>query len=155
MNGNRHIVSHGPDLHLVDQVDPLTAIQPFPNIAPMQPNNPSDDMLSIREQFPFLPILPFPRIVRTYFLATANTAQDIDLSQFVIVAFRGNGDYYLCMDGAAVVPTAGIPATSSIYKPEGNFFYAGNMQSCSIVAPNANCIVTAYGYHQNLVDLVG
>jgi len=106
----------------------------------------NDRLNGLRAQVPFTTIVPLPDTVVTGVLA-ANTPQDFRIpSACQMVRFKGNGDYYVSANGNAQVPlatdTANQNFNSAMYKPEEFFYFVGEAQSVSIVAPNANTIVT-------------
>lgn len=107
------------------------------------PRGPINDLMRFRQQFPYVPIIPFPPQVRTVVLA-ANVAKDIDIPDVVVaVLLRGNADYYISNHGNAEIPIDGL--SKSIYKPDGIMFFTGGIKNLSVIAPAA-CIVTLLGY---------
>ncbi len=108
------------------------------------PQGPITALMAFRQQFPYVPVIPFPPQVRTIVLA-GNAVQDIEIPDMVeAVLFRGSSDYYICDLGNADIPTA-TNISKSIYKPDGIMFYTGGKKSMSVIAPAA-CIVTMLGY---------
>lgn len=122
-----------------------TGLMPWPNvIAP--PQGPRTDLASLRQQYPFVPIMPFPSIVRGVVL-DANVAQDIQFPTggcvFILAA---NGDFYANMQGRATIPAiANTNDNGSIFAPTFSWFFTkSNM--LSVIAPNANTYVQACIY---------
>lgn len=116
------------------------------------PQGPVTDLMAIRQRFPYLPILPFPNVVRSLFL-TAGVAQDLIIPDgMVLMSMRGNLDYYLSRAGRAAIPTAantaiglGVEANQSFYAPQGYVWYIGGMKQFSVVTP-ADAIVSCFFY---------
>lgn len=109
------------------------------------PQGPMNTLQSLRIMFPFIPIMPFPDIMRSVVLV-ANVAQELvipDMCQVIIL--RGSTDYYVSHLGRAEVP---VDATAmSLYRPDGIAFYVGGKKSLSVITPSATgCIVTILGY---------
>lgn len=130
----------------ISTVAPLAAIkQPGEPITQVQ--NVESDLLLLRMELPFLPIVKYPRTVKTLFLG-ANIAGDIAIpGGAALVKFRGPLDYYVSFGGRAVVPTAASvlenPDNDSIFRPEGEWYYIGGINQISVVGPNAGTIVQA------------
>lgn len=143
-----------PDPAYFDQVNCDTA-QSSP-IGPVEymDQGPRDMLMALRLQFPYWEVIPFPPRVKTVFLANANQAVDVRIPDGTVgIVMRGNLDYYVCNVGIATVPAAANANSDdtstecqSMYKPEGYIMYVGNLKSLSIVAPNANTIVTMMCY---------
>lgn len=131
-------------------------VQGIGDVTPQGPNN---DLAFLRSRFPFLPIMPFPNNVAGVFLPVALTPDEIQFPDgTTLVLFRGSNDYFVSLHGNAEVPSAanapsaksgGLRTVKSIYKPEGFFFYVGNVKTVSVVAPNANTFVTVLCYSTN------
>lgn len=118
----------------------------------------NEKLLVLRGANPFVPIVQMPNNVLSALL-TQNVALDFPIpSQAKYMRFKGKGDYYVSVNGAAAVPTvagsiAGAPGGAQMgagvmYKPEETFFYCEEMQSISIVTADVGVIVTAYFYNQ-------
>jgi hypothetical protein len=124
-------------------VDPLAGIA-----SPAQPIIPTQDVFNdldtLRLKMPWLPIVLFPPLIRSAFMAVANTPTDINVpTGAAIVQFYGPGDFYVSLGGRAVVPSAATEVdASTLYKPTGAF-YIGATKQISVVSPNANGIVQA------------
>lgn len=118
---------------------------PFPGVATV-PQGPRNDLASIRMQFPFVPIMPYPAPAAGVILA-AGAAQDIVFPQGTCVfILSGNGDYYASVQGAAELPTAAnVGQNKSVFRPEFAWFYT-QAKSISVIAPNANTYVQALCY---------
>lgn len=127
-------------------VPPLAGIkQPGSPIQPVQ--NIEADLMALRAEMPFLPILKPPQAARTALLQVANLAVNLEVpTSAVLCMFRGNGDYYVSFAGAAVRPIAGAvdAETATLYKPEGVFMYCGGTTQISVVSPSVNIIVQAW-----------
>ena len=111
------------------------------------PLNPITDLMQLRAQFPFLPVLPFPRSLVTAVL-TANVAQDIQLADgTTVVQFFADGDFYLSVAGNAVVPTSSnVSNAFSLYKPVGVLWYARGMRGVSVASATTGRVVQAHCY---------
>lgn len=115
------------------------------------PRGPINDLMSLRQRFPFLPILPLMGEGVAVFLA-AGVAQDLQIPDGAsLMCIRGNNDFYISVHGNAEVPTAtnavpGPSQTKSFYAPQGFLYFVGGLSNFSVVAPNANTIVTACFY---------
>jgi hypothetical protein len=111
---------------------------------------PQTMLAALRLQFPNLEVIPFPSRVKSVLLATAGLAQDITLPDgTVAIIMRGNNDYYVSNNGNAEIPFAVVNEgvySQSVFKPEGYVLYVGNMRALSLIAPNANTIVTIMCY---------
>jgi len=116
------------------------------------PRGPLHDLLILRQQYPFLPIMPLPPRVRT--VIVTNIAQAVDLvipDAAVLMQIRGSGVYYMSSNGGARVPDATDSQAArdssnenmSFYPADGMYWYIGGMKSISIAAPVVNTIVTA------------
>jgi hypothetical protein len=148
-----------PGLNIVDQADlgigyGADQIPPeFYDPGKVNPNfqapslNPVTDLMELRYEFPFLPIMPFPASLSTVVLA-ANTAQDLPIIDGATVAmFFGSGDFYLSKLGNAEVPSSvNVANAQSIYKPTGFLWYVRGLRSVSVIAPNADTVVQALCY---------
>lgn len=127
----------------ISTVDPLAGIQ-----SPGQPVIPTQDVWNdldtLRLKMPWVPIELFPSLIRTAFMAVANTPVDINVpTGAAIVRFYGPGDFFVSIGGRAVVPIAGGDVESaSLYKPNG-YFYIGGAKQISVVSAAANAIVQA------------
>lgn len=123
-------------------VNPLAGIQQ-PGSPIVQVQNVESDLAGLRAMLPFLPIMLTPRIIKTAFMAAANSPVDLEVpTSAALVKFRGPLDYYVSFGGRAVVPIAGGDIdNASIYKPEGEWFYIGGVKSIGVVGPNANTLV--------------
>lgn len=107
---------------------------------------PVDNLIALRLQFPFMEILPFPARVVSVAL-NANTPTDVNIPDGTVgIVLRGNGDYFISLNGGAAIPTIGGPDTQSIYKPEGYVMYVGGRHQLSVVAPNAGTVVSFMCY---------
>lgn len=125
----------------ISEVPPLAAVAPNGNVIPVQ--NIEADLRQLRSEMPFLHIVSRPQAVTTLFFAAGNAPQNVDVPGNVsLVRFRGNLDYYVNFDGTASVPTVGVPATGTLYRPEGQWYYCGGLNQVSIVAAAVNTIVT-------------
>jgi len=91
--------------------------------------DPHDDLRVIRNNFPFVPIMPFPPIVRSIFIPTASVRayELIVPSQATLCMLTGDGLFYVCSEGNAEIPTA----TNS---PEGG---GDNTSKSFAIPPNA------------------
>jgi len=110
-----------------------------------------DNLRALRLQFPFLEVIPVPARSVSVLLTNANVARDVQIPDgMVAIIMRGNNDYYVSFNGAAGVPVDignnQSLDTQSVYKPEGYLMYVGNKRSISVIAPNANTIVTFMCY---------
>jgi hypothetical protein len=126
---------------LLSTVDPDTAISPGGDGQRfIEPQNAHTDLLRLRMKFPHLPIVPFPNSVKTVALQP-NAPVDISLpEQAVLCRFYGNGEYYVSINGQASIPLNqsddnSAQACMSVHKPEGVFFYLGNVKQISLIAP--------------------
>ena len=128
------------------------------NISVLSPRN---VLASIRAQFPFLPIIPFPSEVKTLFLPVAGTAADLYFPDGAAVAmFRGNQNYLMSLHGNAQVPTAALTgqgefdtaASKSFFAPEGVPFFIHGVKSASFVSDMANTYVTAIFWPIGLIN---
>jgi len=128
----------------ISTVDPLAGIQ-TPGFAPVQVQNIEADLLMVRAEMPFLPILRWPTVTKTVFMAVANTAADILIpSGAVLVKLSGPSDWYASFQGQAQVPSATVNGDAgSLYKPDDAWYYCGGKAALSVVAPAVNGIVTA------------
>lgn len=134
--------------NMIDQdistVDPLAGIKsPGEPVIPVQ--NVESDLIFLRAELPFIPIMKFPRTIKTAYMAAANTPTDIIVPEgAALVKFRGPGDWYVSMGGRAIVPGAGGDVdNASIYKPDAEWFYCGGIRQISVVATAAAGIVQA------------
>ena len=127
----------------ISKVDPLAGIS-TPNGPILEVQNIESDLLNLRAELPFLPVVKFPRNVFSVFLA-ANVAGDINVpTGAALVKFTGPGDWYVSSAGRAQVPSATMdPEQAAIYKPDSEWFYCGGIKQFSVVGPNAGTIVTA------------
>jgi hypothetical protein len=131
----------------VNEESALTAPDRSTNLTPQGPVN---NLMSLRAQFPFLPILPLPTAYESVHLA-ANTAEDIAIpSGASLMLLRGNADYYVATNGNAEVPSAtntagnaGSNRAKSFYAPQGILLYVSGVNSISVISPDADTIVTA------------
>lgn len=118
------------------------------------PQGPVNDLMALRASFPFLPIIPPPNTVRTFFLDGTN-AQDVNVPDGMCAGmFLGSNDFYVGFFGKADVPSATTAGNAdntsrSIYSPQGVMFYLGQVRQFSINAPNASTIVTVMFYAPN------
>jgi hypothetical protein len=122
-----------------------TGVSPYPNvIAP--PQGPRTDLAMLRQQFPFVPIMPFPSQIVGVLLA-AGVAQDLRFPPGTAVfILSGSGDYFVSMQGNAAIPTAAnIESNASIFRPEFSWFFTKS-SGVSVIAPNANTYVQAACY---------
>jgi hypothetical protein len=111
------------------------------------PLNPTSDLMALRSQFPFLPVMPFPTVVKTVVLA-ANVAQDLVLADGTTVAmFFGSADFFLSREGNAVIPSSvNVAKAFSIFKPDRFLWYTRGMQNVSVISATAGCTVQALCY---------
>lgn len=108
-------------------------------------------LLQLRANNPFVPILMFPSTAKAAVLL-AGVAQDIPIpSGAKYVVLRGNGDYWVSVNGNAQVPAASVGLTddgiASIYRPDGVVYFCEEINSLSVVSA-AGCIVSALFYLQ-------
>lgn len=107
---------------------------------------PNADLASLRLQFPFLQIIPFPPRAVSVKLTVASQAYNIDIPDGTsLIKMKGNGDYYVSQNGNAEVPfetPGGSIQSQSIYKPEEYLLYVGGIRQLSVISPFANTIVT-------------
>lgn len=134
----------------VDTVDPLAALRSPVDKHIMPVQNAETDLAFLRQMYPFVPIMPFPNFCRAVALA-ANTNTDVQCGNHSLVKFKGNGDYYVSMQGRASVPIIGDPSSGnqSIYKPEDEWFYIGGVSQISLIAPGADIVVNVMFYTTN------
>ena len=103
-------------------------------------------LMSLRAQFPYLPIMPAPP--QSFSIAlTANNSFTLPIPDgSAVMMLYGKGDYFLSLHGKAEIP--GVDGLSkSIYKPQGFALYVGNMRSVDIITADAGVIVTAMFYY--------
>ncbi len=128
----------------IGEVPEETAIAPFDTI--ITPNGPITSLMQLRNEFPFVPIMPYPNLMAGVVLA-AGVAQDLnfpDGTQLFILS--SNADFYACIHGSAELPTAAnVQNNRSVFKPDYCWFYA-NARNISVIAPNANTFVQALCY---------
>lgn len=124
--------------------DTTPSVSPYPGAPPMQASSPTADLAEIRSAFPFISILPIPKVVTV--VLTANVPADINVPSGTVMAmFKGTGDFWLSWSGTAQVPVAGADANSpaigvSVYDPTNQLFYVANNRQLSALATGA-CIV--------------
>lgn len=128
----------------ISTVDPLAGIQ-TPGFAPVQVQNIEADLMIVRAEMPFLPIMRWPTATRTAFMAAANSPADILIpSGAVLVKLSGPGDWYASFQGLAQVPSATISGEAgALYKPDDAWYYCGGKAALSVVSSTVNGIVTA------------
>lgn len=109
------------------------------------PQGPHNNLRRFRADFPYVPIIPWPREIRTIVLAQ-NAARDIEVPDTVTAVFlRSSGNYYASNHGNAEIPIDGT--SKSAYKPDGIMFYTGGIRTISLISPDVGgCIVTLMGY---------
>jgi hypothetical protein len=123
------------------------------------PQGPLNDLMSLRRDFPFLPIMPFPALARSMFLTNAGQAVDFRLPNGAALAyFKGNNPWFMSIHGAATVPSATNAQSptnyatdtgnenSSFMSPEGVWWYVRGVQTVSMVSAVAGAIVTGLFY---------
>lgn len=133
------------DLATLSEVDELANISD-PNLDYVAtPQGPRNQLMHLRAMFPYLPIMPFPPQSVSIAL-TQNVAYDVNVPDgSCVMLLDGNNDFYASLHGRAETP--GVDGLSkSLYKPVRYPFYVGNVRQFSIIAPNANTIVTAMFY---------
>lgn len=125
--------------------------------------SPQTDLAHLRSEFPFLGIMPPPYRVVALAL-TQNVAAALPIPDGAkMMVMRGNMDYYVSFQGAAVVPTTlntnpNInPAEwpQSFYAPEGFPIYVGQSVDCSIISPFIGCVVTVAFWGSGRTPYVG
>ncbi len=128
----------------ISTVDPLAGIQ-TPGFAPVQVQNIEADLMMVRAEMPFLPVMRWPTATRTAFMAVANTPADIQIpSGAVLVKLSGPGDWYASFQGLAQVPSATVSGEAgALYKPDDAWYYCGGKAALSVVSSAVNGIVTA------------
>lgn len=118
--------------------------------ANLTPQGSVNVLMSLRAQFPFLPILPIPQAYVSLFM-TANVPRELEIPDGMsLMLIRGSADYYMSTKGNAEVPTAvntakdqGSRIAMSFYAPQGILYYVGDIHTISMVAPATGTIVTA------------
>jgi hypothetical protein len=128
-----------------DSVDPAAGLN-------MRASTPNVELMMLRNQFPFVQVLPTP-IVRTLILAAGVPAliQIPDMAQMVKIT--GDGDYYCNFDGNAAIPAAGQGDNNySIYRPENEWWYIANKQQLAFVSATVNRVVQAMFLIFNFAD---
>lgn len=132
----------------IDETTGLVAPDGSTNLTPQGSVN---MLMSLRAQFPFLPIIPMPQSYVSLFM-NANTARDLQIPDGMsLMLIRGSADYYMSTKGNAEVPTAlntsggssGNGIAMSFYAPQGILYYVGDIHSLSVIAPTTGTIVTA------------
>jgi hypothetical protein len=114
----------------------------YPN-QPTTPLGPRNDLLDLRSQFPFVPIMPWPVGVIGVIAGPTAPSDMVFPDGTVAFILSGNGDYYASMQGPAEIPTvANLQQNKSIFRPEFSWFYTKSNR-ISIIAPNANTHVQA------------
>lgn len=114
------------------------------------------DLMFLRSQFPYLPIMPFPNRSISVVLS-ANKAVDIRIpSGTSLIMFKGNGDFYVSDKGNAELPDQAGNANASqsdatntaasIYKPENALWYTSGRSSLSLISPSDNVVVSMLCY---------
>lgn len=144
----------------IQEVPDTTAIGPMfdPLYANYAPQGPENVLYEIRKQFPYLPIIGFPPSVRSVNLA-AGVAKEVTIpDKMAIVRFRGDGNYWVCMEGNAEVPQAGSTnvideQSKSIFKPEDYFYFIAGKVSLSMIS-TAGCNVSAAFWPMNMFPKV-
>lgn len=106
-----------------------------------------DRILALRANNPFVPIFDFPFRSNAVVLDVAS-AKNIDIPQDAsYVIFSGNDDYYVTINGQAVIPGADIlDGNAPIFRPDNMPLYCYNLRSVSLIAPRSNTVVTAAFY---------
>lgn len=124
----------------ITQVDPQAGVAPLGQVIPVQ--NIDSDLVALRREMPWLPILKRP-LVSTLFFAAANVRQDFAIPPGVgLIRFKGNGGYWVGFDAGATVPSAAQADTFSAYRPEEEWYYARNLKQVSVVADAINVSVS-------------
>ena len=143
----------GASMQPIGEVEETAAIAAPDNSMLITPQGPKNDLMSLRAQYPFLPIMPMPAKVVPLVLTTANLAYNMRIpSGAVLMYMRGNSDYFVSLQGNAEIPstanTAGVGNTGvgidcqSFYAPQGWLFYVNQLKELSFNSPNAGTIVT-------------
>lgn len=109
------------------------------------PLAPRNLLMSLRAQFPYLPIMPLPP--QSFSIAlTQNASYTLPIPDgCAVMMMHGKGDYYVSLHGRAEIPL-GDGLSKSIYKPERFAFFVGNSRSVDIITADAGVIVTALFY---------
>jgi hypothetical protein len=133
----------------ISQVPETVGVAPFPGVE-LPAQNAMSDLLFLRSEFPFLPIMPFPHRTISRVM-TANVPQEIPVPDGCMMGLiQGTADYYVSRHGAASVPattnTAGSMQTQdnaeeALFRPEFAFFYLNGVSAFSVVAPTTGTIV--------------
>ncbi len=145
-----NLVSAVKDTKLIsrefDTVDPAAALG-------MRSSTPNRELMMLRAQFPFVPIMPPPNFVITKLLA-ANVAQNIDTPDMAsIVRLFGDGDFFASFGGNAIVPAAAnVGWNDGIARPENIFFYIKDKPQISVISATVNRVVTAAFWTFNFTD---
>lgn len=117
------------------------ALQAPDGSASLTPQGPINDLMALRSKYPYLPIMPFPAIVKPVFL-TAATERTVRVPNgAVLLTMKGNLDFYVCRNGKADVPTAantsdtlGDNVSQSFLAPQGFLWFVGGMNQFSMIA---------------------
>jgi hypothetical protein len=135
------------DVEQIPDIGPLPTdigVMPAPGVV-APPQGPRTDLQALRQQFPFVPIMPFPSIITGVVLA-AGVAQEIKFpTSGCVFILSGSGDYFASLQGNATIPSAADASPGSIYRPEFSWFYT-LASGISVIAPNANTYVQAAIY---------
>lgn len=129
------------DVTHLSQIDEMTAVGPefLDQFAPYTPQGPVNSLMALRSRFPFLPILPFPSMVRSFNLA-AGVATDLQIPPAMALGmFAGDAGYWVSRSGRAVVPVTGVAngdigGSQSIYSPDGLYFYLNGITEFSLIS---------------------
>lgn len=105
------------------------------------------ELQQLRASNPFVPVVLLPN-ASVAIVLVANVAQDLPIpSGAKYMTLKGTADYWLGVNGTAVVPLASQTANAPILRPDGINFFVQEMQSVSVVAA-VDCIVSAMFYFQ-------
>lgn len=136
---------------VLSTVDPDTAILPGgTGERSLAPQTPHHGLMRLRFQFPHLPIIPFPNSTKSIALVGGAAPVDVTIPDTAQLAmFRGDGAYYVSINGAASIPANTLnddsaQACTSAYKPEGFLFYLGNVNQISLIAPSDGVVTILF-----------
>jgi hypothetical protein len=140
-------------------VPELTAIGGNPGAPLYTPQGPVNNLSALRNQFPFLPVIPLPTEAVAIFLPVSGTPVEMRIPDgAAAMMLTGSAVFYLGLQGNAELPVAGnTPASGyeakglckSFIPPTNFLFYVAGLRTISFVAPNNNTAVTALFYAPN------
>ena len=136
------------DSEILDTVDPLASLFPFPQMNPIMPQGPTNVLAELRAEFPNLAIYPPCRMLNLKSSASANTPLTYNFpANAVLAAFSATNNMLISFRGNPSFASAGN-ALDTISDNEGflipstnlfsGFFYVGNVSQVSFTASVAN-----------------